>query len=279
MPKPTRLLIFYETTMASLAILVVFILYFELTLPLTKTQAELLSYIDFSILFIFAVDYLYRFIRAEKKWAFFKDNIFDLIAIIPFDKAFRIARLARLGRLIRLSKLSKVFKLSKLLRIVIFIKKFLSTLGEILKTNGLIYVMLATVIIIFLGALGIMIVEPDIGTFGDSLWWSVVTTTTVGYGDISPKSFGGRIIACLLMLVGIGFLGMITGSIATYFVSRLSKSEGEKVKSIGDEQIEYIKGKLDIIGDLKEDDIRFLNEMIVELWEMKMKTRESNQIK
>lgn len=275
MPKPNRLIIFYEITMASLAILIVFILYLELTTPLTKSQKDLLSYIDFSILFIFAVDYLYRFIRAEKKWAFFKDNIFDLIAIIPFDKAFRIARLARLGRLIRLSKLSKVFKLSKLLRIAIFIKKFFSTLGDILKTNGLIYVMLATVIIIFLGALGIMIVEPDIGTFGDSLWWSVVTTTTVGYGDISPKSFGGRIIACLLMLVGIGFLGMITGSIATYFVSRLSESERKKVKSIGDEQIDYIKRRLDNIGDLKEDDIRSLNELIVQLWEMKVKPRES----
>ena len=103
MPKPTRFSIFYEITMASLAILVVFILYLELTTPLTKSQTELLSYIDFSILIIFTVDYIYRFIRAEKKWAFLKSNIFNLIAIIPFDKAFRIARLARLGRLIRLT--------------------------------------------------------------------------------------------------------------------------------------------------------------------------------
>lgn len=100
--------------------------------------------------------------------------------------------------------------------------------------------MLATVFIVFLGALGIMVVEPGIGNFGDSIWWSVVTTTTVGYGDISPKSAGGRIIAGLLMLVGIGFLGMITGSIATYFVSRLSKTESVTVKSVADEQIEYV---------------------------------------
>ncbi len=141
----------------------------------------------------------------------------------------------------------------------------------ILKTNGLIYVMLATVLIVFLGALGVMIVEPEIGPFGDSLWWSIVTTTTVGYGDISPKSIGGRTIASFLMLVGIGFLGMITGSIATYFVSKHSKTEPLKAKSIADEQIEYIKGKLDCIGDLNQEEIRFINQTIVQIWEMEMK--------
>ena len=235
------------------------------------------AYIDFSVLIIFAIDYVYRFIRAENKWIFFKSNIFDLIAIIPFDKAFRVARLARLGRLIRLSKLTNVLKLLKLLRIAIFLKRSGSTLKDILKTNGLIYVMLATVFIVFLGALGIMIVEPEIGAFGDSLWWSIVTTTTVGYGDISPKSIGRRIIAGLLMVVGIGFLGMVTGSIATFFVSRLSTTEPKKAKSIVDEQVEYIKGKLDCIVDLNQEEIRFLNQTIVQIWEMKVKNKESIQ--
>jgi voltage-gated potassium channel len=277
MPKSTRLSIFYEIAMASLAIVIVIILFIELTTPLTKSQEELLSYIDFSVLIIFAIDYVYRFIRAENKWVFFKSNIFDLIAIIPFDKAFRVARLVRLGRLIRLSRLTKVLKLLKLLRIAIFLKKSGNTLKDILKTNGLIYVMMATVFIVFLGALGIMLVESDIGPFSDSLWWSIVTTTTVGYGDISPKSTGGRVIACLLMIVGIGFLGMVTGSIATYFVSRLSKTEPTKTKSIGDEQIEYIKGKLDSIADLNQEEIRFLNQTIVQIWEMKVKIKDSKQ--
>jgi voltage-gated potassium channel len=91
--------------MASLAIVIVIILFIELTTPLTKSLEELLSYIDFSVLIIFVIDYIYRFVRAENKWTFFKSNIFNLIAIMPFDKAFRIARLARLGRLILLTPL------------------------------------------------------------------------------------------------------------------------------------------------------------------------------
>jgi voltage-gated potassium channel len=153
----------------------------------------------------------------------------------------------------------------------------ISHLKDILKTNGLIYITLATVFIVFLGALGIMIVEPGIGTFSDSLWWSIVTTTTVGYGDISPKSTGGRVITGLLMIVGIGFLGMVTGSIATYFVSGLSKTEPKKAKSIVDEQIEYIKEKLDHIADLNPEEIRFLNQTIIQIWEMRVKTKVSDQ--
>ncbi len=53
-------------------------------------------------------------------------------------------------------------------------------------------------------------------TFPDALWWSYVTATTVGYGDLSPVSTGGRIIASLLMLTGIGFLSLLTGTIASF---------------------------------------------------------------
>jgi len=53
---------------------------------------------------------------------------------------------------------------------------------------------------------------------GDGIWWSVVTSTTVGYGDLSPVTPIGRGLAVVLMIVGIGTIGMITGSIATYFI-------------------------------------------------------------
>jgi voltage-gated potassium channel len=71
MNNQSRLSIFYEIAMASLAIVIVIILFIELTTPLTKAQEELLSYIDFSVLIIFAIDYVYRFIRSENKWKFF----------------------------------------------------------------------------------------------------------------------------------------------------------------------------------------------------------------
>ncbi len=263
----------YELFMAFLALVILAILFVEFTRPLTEEQESILFRIDMTILSIFAVDYFYRFARAKDKWVFFKSNIFDLIAIMPFDKAFRIARLARLTRLARLSRstrISRSLKLSKFGRIFVFANRIGNTVKGVFNTNGLIYVVIATFVIILLGALGIMAFENNMKTFADALWWSLVTTTTVGYGDISPQSTGGRILAGILMIVGIGFLGMVTGSIATYFVDQLSKGQEGNQATVVNEQIEYVKQKLDIIETLSDKELEYLWKTIVIIREAKL---------
>src|SRR5436853_326114 len=75
------------------------------------------------------------------------------------------------------------------------------------------YVALTTIVVIALGAIGIFAVEHGenkaIGSLGDAFWWAIVTTTTVGYGDVSPVTTEGRLIAVALMVVGIGFIGVL----------------------------------------------------------------------
>jgi voltage-gated potassium channel len=260
-----KVLVIYEIFMAVLALVIVAILFIEFTRPLTESQEILLANIDLSILIIFAVDYFYRLAKAKEKWHFIKSNIFDLIAIMPFDKAFRIARLARLTRLARLARTTRVarlLRLTKIIRLFAFARRFGCTFSGVLKTNGLAYVVIVTFGIVLIGAFGIMAFEDNMQTFGDALWWSLVTTTTVGYGDISPESSGGRVLAGLLMIVGIGFLGMVTGSVATYFVDRLSKSEKIIKTSTIDEQIEYVKSKLDEIDSMTEAECEFLWEIV-----------------
>ena len=248
-------LMIYELFMAFLALIVVAILFVEFTRPLTEEQESILFRIDLTILLIFAVDYFYRLVRAKNKWVFIKSNIFDLIAIMPFDKAFRIARLARL---IRLARMTRFARFTKLIRLFAFARRFGNTFFGVLKTNGLIYMIIITFIIILVGAFGILAIEPGMVTFGDALWWSLVTTTTVGYGDISPETPGGRILAGILMIVGIGFLGMVTGSIATFFLDRLSSSKNEVKKSFAEEQLQFIKKQLDDIENMNQEDIEAL---------------------
>ncbi len=62
------------------------------------------------------------------------------------------------------------------------------------------------------------VANPDVGSWQDSLWWAVVTLTTVGYGDIAPITAGGRMIATLLMAVGIGIVSVATATVAAYLV-------------------------------------------------------------
>jgi voltage-gated potassium channel len=60
-------------------------------------------------------------------------------------------------------------------------------------------------------------VNPEFATFGDSLWWSIVTLTTVGYGDIVPVTLSGRMAAVMIMLTGVAVLGLLAGSLASFF--------------------------------------------------------------
>ena len=111
---------------------------------------------------------------------------------------------------------------------------------------------------VFIGAFGISITEGK--TFADSLWWSFVTATTVGYGDISPSTNIGRIIAAILMLVGIGFVGMLTGTIATYFLS-----DKEKDKSYKSKVIETIQQKLNDFQSLSKEDLEDMHRILLSL--------------
>ena len=63
-------------------------------------------------------------------------------------------------------------------------------------------------------------VDPGIGTFRDSLWWAIVTVTTVGYGDVVPTSSGGRLVAAVLMLAGVSAIPITTSLVVSVFVSR-----------------------------------------------------------
>lgn len=69
--------------------------------------------------------------------------------------------------------------------------------------------------------------SSHITSFGDSLWWAAVTVTTVGYGDTYPVTVVGRLVAFALMLVGISLLGVITASVAAWFVGRTREVEDE----------------------------------------------------
>lgn len=79
-------------------------------------------------------------------------------------------------------------------------------------------------VLIALSAVFISLLEPNL-SIDSALWWSIVTLTTVGYGDISPSTPGGRLVAVLIMFVGIGLLGTLSATIASVLVDRKLKED------------------------------------------------------
>ena len=106
-----------------------------------------------------------------------------------------------------------------MLGVLVLFKRFVRTL----RKDRLDRVLLALVVITLLGMLGIAYFDSL--PLADSLWWTIVTITTVGYGDIYPASLGGRVVGVLLMLFGIGFLGLLTATLASIFVEERRQEE------------------------------------------------------
>ena len=97
---------------------------------------------------------------------------------------------------------------------------------QFLQKENLHYVLLWVVILVSLSSTVIALLEPDISLI-DSIWWSIVTLTTVGYGDFSPVTAGGRLIAVIIMFFGIGLLGMLSATLASVLISkRLRENKG-----------------------------------------------------
>lgn len=231
----------YNISVLILAFASIILTILDITKDILKTP--LYYWLDLIILIFFWIDYIVRLICSDKKMPFIKDNVFDLLAILPFSSMFSMFRIFRIFRVMRIMRFTKFLKL---LRIVGLGSKF----KTFLYTNGFIYVLYLNIVTTLLGAIGIYLTEngQTVNSFGDAVWWAFITSTTVGYGDISPVTPSGRIIAGVLMLVGISCIGMLTGTIATYFTAKTTQNfstEGlteEELRKVND-FIKTLKGR------------------------------------
>lgn len=153
---------------------------------------------------VFVADYLIRLFLAEQRWTFVRTHLVDLASVaVPALRPLQLLRVLR-----------------------ILDRK----IGETLRGRVSMYVGITSGLVVVIASLAVLGAEqkdPDatITAIDDAAWWCITTMTTVGYGDLYPVTGTGRLVAAALMVFGIGLLGIVTASMASYFVERFSDEE------------------------------------------------------
>jgi voltage-gated potassium channel len=165
---------------------------------------------------VFVVDYIVNLILAERRVHWFFRHILEFLSVaLPALRPLRLLRLVTL-----LSVLER-------------------SAGRALRGRILIYAGGVSVIIIFVSSLAELDAErgqpgSTIHNFGDAIWWACTTITTVGYGDVYPVTFVGRVIAIGVMAAGLALLGTVTATLASFFIDRVedtSKIESDETQA------------------------------------------------
>ncbi|GAB4136508.1 MAG: ion transporter [Planctomycetaceae bacterium] len=214
-----RLSRIFDITM--LSFIVIALVTFTLdTLPDKPEWAvQCLFTIEVITVLVFSVEYILRFIAAERrlKFVFSFYGVIDLLAILPFYLGFFVGFGVDL-RSLRILRLFRVFRVFKLLRYSRAIRHFGNALQEV-KEELILYLM-ATAFLMFLASAGIYHFEREaqpenFQSIFHSLWWAVVTLTTVGYGDVYPLTVGGKIFTGFLLMIGLGVIAVPSGLLAS----------------------------------------------------------------
>lgn len=210
------------------------------------TQQNLNSlaiYLNWGIWLVFLFEYTILLYFVEDKIDFIKTHKLELFIII-FSFPIVPEGLASSGFL-RFARLPRLLNSLRFFRLAALLGRFGTTVKSIFNSKGLRFIVYTTIgLVLFFGFL-FYISEPHVETYSDGLWWALVTITTVGYGDITPISTLGRIIAGALMVMGIGFIATITAAVSSYFISSFNGNE-VTINDLG-EKLDKIEKELNIL--------------------------------
>ena len=204
---------------------------------LDPSTVGILAYADNGVCALFFLDFIISLVRAENRARYFiRWGWLDLLSSIPMVDALRWGRAARVFRILRVLR---GVRSAKILSEFILRRR---------AQSAFLAAMLVSILLIVMASIAVLQLEtsPDanIKTPEDALWWAIVTITTVGYGDKYPVSSEGRLMAGFLMVVGVGFFGVLSGFVAAWFLKpQTQKRENE---------IEVLAGEIRQLRELVE---------------------------
>ncbi|MGB5990219.1 MAG: ion transporter [Marinifilaceae bacterium] len=210
----------WEIFIMLLSLYVIAELSIEIISPFSYATQVILDWVDLGICMIFLLDFFYFLYYSDNKKQYFKRRWIDLLSSIPFGGILRAFRVARVLRFL---------KFIKLLRGVKGVLPIIRWLTANKLRSVLISYIAILIVLVFYASLAFYSIEKDanqnVNEFFDSIWWSFITLTSVGYGDIFPVTKAGKIIAMILTISGMGLFSLITAELSAKFLHYINTNK------------------------------------------------------
>lgn len=190
---------------------------------LIGSTSRFFAVLGLAIWAVFIVEFALRLFLAPDKWHFLKSNPITLVALVaPAFRFLTVLRFLRFARTLRL------------VRLVGSANRGLNALGRSFGRRGLGYVVAATVMVVALGAAGMLSLEPasevkgGFTDYGHALWWTAMIVATMG-SDFWPQTGEGRLLCLMLAIYGFSVFGYLAASLAAFFIEQESKADDSNV--------------------------------------------------
>lgn len=198
------------------------------TLPnISNELSEILKGFELFSIAIFSVEYLMRVCVSKKplNYIFSFYGIIDLVAILPFYFTGVLDL-----RFMRAFRILKIFRVAKLIKYNDALNRFKKAFAIVKEEIVLFF--LITIVLVFTTSAGIYYFEheaqPEVfKSVFHSAWWSIVTLTTVGYGDVYPITLGGKIFTFFVLIIGVGIITIPAGLVATALLKSIDNEKTE----------------------------------------------------